>query len=262
LTPREADPEVLIASAQQAAEALRLAGRWEAGAGLLLATRPYARGLGPSVEGRVLTAVNRIENDRALFTGSPPLPERRALLDEAAELGRRVGDLVLRAEALDRLGTSLHVEALTKGSRPPAGELACFEEALALAVEAGDANGAARTTFHIGRYHQEGLGDAEMAGPCLEEARQAATRLDDRILLSYAIRHLALIVLAAGDLASARAGLEQSLQLREEVGFIPAAAIARVTLADVLTQLGERDQAADLVAQARASLRPLGVDVR
>jgi tetratricopeptide (TPR) repeat protein len=262
LTPREAGPGVLIASAQQAAEALRLAGQWETGIGLLLATRPYARGLGPSVEGRVLTAVNRIENDRALFTGSPPLPERRALLDEAAELGRRVGDLVLRAEALDRLGTSLHVEALAEGSSPPAGELVCFGEALALAREAGDEHGAARTTFHIGRYHHEGLGDGETAGPFLEEARETATRLEDRILLSYALRHLALIALAAGDLANARVGLEQSLQLREAVGFIPAAAAARITLADVLARLGEREQAAGLLVQARAALRPLGVDVR
>ena len=53
------------------------------------------------------------------------------------------------------------------------------------------------------------------------QARAGRAGAADPVLMSYAIRHVAFCRLHAGDRAGARDGLEESLRLREQAGFLP-----------------------------------------
>jgi hypothetical protein len=80
------------------------------------------------------------------------------------------------------------------------------------------------------------------------------------VLVSYAVRHVALCRLHAGDRAGARDGLQESLRLREQAGFVPGAAMALAALAEVVAGDGQRQDAVAVLGRAREILASLGAD--
>ena len=69
--------------------------------------------------------------------------------------------------------------------------------------------------------------------------------------MSYAIRHIAFAHYSVGDIVRARAGLEQSVHLRETAGFEPGVAMALLALAAVKAELGDRPKALTCLQRAR-----------
>jgi tetratricopeptide (TPR) repeat protein len=101
-----------------------------------------------------------------------------------------------------------------------------------------------------GTFHQVVRGDGGAARPMLERARELAAAAGDKLTLSYAVRHLGFAEMAGGQLDAARPLLEESVQLRRDIGFLPGAAAGLVALAELAARESDRDQALALLGEA------------
>lgn len=208
-------------TAVKVADGWRLRGRWADGVALLHGVQPAARELGATAGARVLVALARMLNDQSMFAGVRQVQERAAVLDEALALAQQADDPALLGEAWAVRGMALHTDFLAERGTEPAGELDCFQRGLQLRRKAGDERGVAESLFQVGLVHQVIRDDSAAALPWFEEACARARKAVDPVLMSYAIRHIAFCRLHAGDRAGARDGLEESLRLREQAGFLP-----------------------------------------
>ncbi len=154
---------------------------------------------------------------RAVFGGDTGAP---------AEADREL-DGVEADLALAR-GRLVHARFLADRVEDPA-ELALFERAAGLYRRLGDARGEGEALFWIALVHQVVRGDHETARPLLERARELAA--DDRLTLSYVLRHLAFVAHADGRVPAARELLAESTRLRREAGFHVGVAANLVGLA-------------------------------
>jgi tetratricopeptide repeat protein len=130
-------------------------------------------------------------------------------------------------------------------------ELTLFERSADLYGQLGDLNGRAEALFWIGTFHQVVEKDDIAALPPLQQAHALATRIDDRLTLSYVVRHLAFVEWAAGRGEPARVRLEESLALRRELQFLPGVAAALLTLAEFNAEHGQPQEARRLLQEAR-----------
>ena len=178
-------------------------------------------------------------NEQALFAGD-------------AEARAAAGRELDRAEALVALGRGriLHAEFLATRERN-ANELALFERALASAVAVGDPLLEGWARLWIGLFHQVVDNDGGTARPFFEAAYAAGEAHGDRVLMSYATRHLAWEDEAAGDLERSWARWEASVELRRVEGFMPGVAAGLLTLGEVAAERGRPDDARRLLAEAR-----------
>jgi tetratricopeptide (TPR) repeat protein len=233
------------------AEALRLAGRWDEAVELLE---------GAPASGSVLVELARTLNDRSTFGGSPDEARTEAVLGDLEELARAEEDDALLAAALDLRGRALHARFLAdRSAGEPEGELELFERALALRQE-DDARGRAESLFHVGLVHQVVRGDGERSEPYFEESYRLAGEAGDRVLESYAVRHLGWTRQERGDLEGARAAFEESLNLRERAGFLPGVGAAALALADFESEHGRPERARELLVQARDVFERVGME--
>jgi tetratricopeptide (TPR) repeat protein len=129
-------------------------------------------------------------------------------------------------------------------------ELELFERAVELYGRLGDVRGEGEAVFWVGAFHQVVRDDTETAVPAFERALGLATRADDRLTTSYALRHLGFADQMAGRLDEARARFEESTRLRRELGFLPGVAANLVGLAYLAAQQERRDDAAALLEEA------------
>lgn len=248
----------LVGAAVEVADGWRLRGRWADGVALLRGVQPAARELGAAAGARVLVALARLLNDQSMFAGVRQPNERAAVLDEALALARQADDPALLGAVWAVRGMALHTDYLAERATEPAGELDCFQRGLRLRRQAGDERGVAESLFQIGLVHQVVRGDSAAALPWFEESYARARKAADPVLVSYAVRHVAFCRLHAGDRAGARDGLQESLRLREQAGFIPGAAMALAALAEVVAGDGQRQDAVALLGRAREILASLG----
>ncbi|MEU6235214.1 tetratricopeptide repeat protein [Kitasatospora sp. NPDC047058] len=173
--------------------------------------------------------------DRATFGGETDLlPAADRALD-AAE-----ADLALTR------GRVLHARFLRQRKADEA-ELAYFARAGELYRSLGDRRGEAEAAFWTAVYHQVVRGDHASALPALHRSRDLATAAGDHRTLSYALRHLGIAAHRSGELADARALLEESTRLRRELAFPEGVAANLVGLAYLAV-------AQDRPADARALL--------
>jgi len=101
----------------------------------------------------------------------------------------------------------------------------------------------------------EHLGDSpQSAQAAYRRAHAGAVALGDGLLCSFTWRHLAGLALRGGETAEARRGFEESLRLREELGYLVGMAPALVSLAEVQPE----PEAARLRAEAQRLFRLLG----
>jgi tetratricopeptide (TPR) repeat protein len=206
-----------------------------------------------------MSADDRVERvktvyDRAVYSG------------DASELtdAERGLDAVEADVALAR-GRILHArflhERASAGSSPvedPA-ELTLFERATESYRALGDARGEAEALFWIGCLHQVIRRDNETAVPKLEQSRQLAAQVGDKLTEAEALRHLGIAAHVAGRLDQARELLEASSRLRQEVGALAGVASNMVGLAYIAAAEGRRADAlstldeADAIAQAHGA---------
>ncbi len=185
--------------------------------------------------------------------------EQTQRLYERAVFGGDASALV-NAERLAR-GRVVHARFLAAMSRTPpdpddvADELALFERARWLYRDLGDVRGEAEAQFWIGTFNQVVRHDDAVAVPALEQARALATEADDPLTLSYALRHLGIARHRAGDLDEARSYLEESTQLRRQLGFEAGVAANLVGLAYLAASSERREEVPAILDEADALAR-------
>jgi tetratricopeptide (TPR) repeat protein len=203
-------------------ERLRGEGRWEEA--LALVDDPLARA--------------DLLNEQALFAG-----DAKARAGAARELDRA------EARLLFERGRVLHARFLAEREEDPR-ELELFEAGLKVARDSGDDRLAAEGLFWVGIVHQVVRGDSASALPYFDESYALASRLGDRKLMSYAIRHLGFAHDEGGRHDEAWAAFEESVRLRRDEGFLPGVAAGLLTLGEVAAEQGRPEQAKPLLEEA------------
>jgi hypothetical protein len=108
-----------------------------------------------------------------------------------------------------------------------------FERARALRESAGDTRGLAESTFYRGLIAQFTAGDARA---WFEKSLAIARTVDDPLLRSYPVRHLADLAESTGDLDTADRQHREALALRERAGDVLRLFNAQITLATFLCE--------------------------
>lgn len=178
----------------------------------------------------------RIDRARRLY--------EEAVFDGRAEAVTEAHRLLDGLEADLRLarGRVRHAEFLLS-RQEDSRTLADFQRAADLYAAVGDARGEAEALFWLGTVHQVVRDDTETALPLLQRSYELASRVGDKLTLSYAVRHLGFADLAAGRLDDARAKLEESVALRREIGFAAGEAAGLLALAQLEQAAGRRSEA-------------------
>ncbi|MGJ6964249.1 tetratricopeptide repeat protein [Streptosporangium sp. G11] len=192
-----------------------------------------------------MSAEERLERARLLYD--------RAIFDGEAgvlEVADRELDAVEAGLALAR-GRIMHARFFEDETEDPR-ELPLFERATELYRTLGDLRGEGEALFWVGVFHQVVRGDNETAVPVLERSHELAAQAGDKLMRSYALRHLGTAEHAAGRLETARERLEESVRLRRELGFLPGVAANMVGLIYIAAAEGRRDDALALAEEATA----------
>ncbi|KUL21141.1 tetratricopeptide repeat protein [Streptomyces regalis] len=193
--------------------------------------------------------------------------EQAQVLYERAVFGGDSSALAPAERGLDAVEADL---ALTRGKVvharfleervEDARELKLFERAVRLYEQLGDVRGEGEALFWVGTFHQVVRDDTEAALPAFTRALDLATRADDRLTMSYALRHLGFADHMAGRLDAARDRFEESTRLRRELGFLPGVAANLIGLAYVAAQQDRREEAAELLREAVESAEKAGAE--
>jgi hypothetical protein len=195
-----------------------------------------------------MTADDRLEHaqiayEQAVFGGAP------GVLDGA----ERALDALEADTALAR-GRLLHARFLDDRQEDPR-ELELFELAARRYAELGDPRGEGEAIFWIGTFHQVVRGGGEVVEPLFARSLELATTAGDKLTQSYALRHLAFVAQLGGRPGLARERLEESSQLRREVGFLPGVAANMIGLAFLAVQDGRRADALSILDDAETLAR-------
>jgi hypothetical protein len=183
------------------------------------------------------------------------LYERATFGGDAEALATADDDLdAVEADLALARGRIVHARFLAERKDDP-GELVLFERAAELYKRLDDQRGEAEALFWLGTYHQVVRHDGETARPTLEQAYALASQVGDRLIMSYAARHLGFYAMEHGDLPAARERLEESLRLRRELDFRPGVAAALLALAELAAESGDRGRAAQLLTEAEMEAR-------
>jgi hypothetical protein len=159
----------------------------------------------------------------------------------------------LEADLALARGRLIHAEYLKEGAQEDPAELPAFERALELYRRVGDERGEAEALFWIATYHQVLRDDVKGSLPLLQRAEELATKVGDKLLLSYIARHIGFVdQYEHHDLPAARIRQQQSIDLRREVGHLPGTAAGLMALAEVAGEEGNKDEEARLLDEAEA----------
>ena len=180
----------------------------------------------------------RVFYERAFFGG-----DASGLAIAGRELDGVEADLALAR------GRIIHARCLEEQTADSQ-ELVLFERAAQLYQMLGDPRGEAESLFWVGVFHQVVQRDNDAAASAFERSYELATQVDDKLTLSYVLRHLGIAEHAAGRFDAARERLEESTRLRREIGFSPGVAANLVGLAYIAAAQGRSDEATALLNQA------------
>ena len=182
--------------------------------------------------------------------GGPP--ERAGALHGLGGWREAAARELLRAEArlLQERGRILHAAFLSERNEDPR-ELQLFCRSLELAREAGDERLESWAEFWIGIVHQVVRDENDRSLPHFQAAYDSAKRNGDRLLQSYAIRHLGFGWYEQGGHEEGRRALEESVELRREDGFLPGVAAGLLTLAEIAAEEGRAEDARRLLEEAK-----------
>ena len=241
-----------------AAEALRLAGRWDVALTLLAVAEATS-----DTDRLALTmAAAETEVDASFWReGVDPrgaLDRAAALLDTAAaghdgeaalaETGWRLDYLRMRGD----YNAALHARDVSAG-------VALDDWAERLRASAPDSRLAGWAAFFGGVIADNLLSAPAIAHERYTFARSAAETSGDELLESYALRHLGDHAHTAGDLDQARAAWERSTSSRERLGFVPGTVAQRLNLAELRLAEGDGPGAAALAADVARAVRAMSL---
>ncbi|KAB1984233.1 tetratricopeptide repeat protein [Streptomyces triticiradicis] len=191
--------------------------------------------------------------------------ERAGELFEAAMFGGDTSALERSDAVLDAIeaplsmarGKVLHVRFLNdRGENSQ--ELVLFERAAELYEHLGDASGEADALFWVGCWHQVVKGDGAAGRPYFERSYELAKSVNDRMTMSYAIRHLGFADKDAGHFDQARERLIESVTLRREIGFRAGEAAGLVALAYLAAETGDSPTAFGHLDEAQSVAESCG----
>ncbi|MFF3513157.1 tetratricopeptide repeat protein [Streptomyces sp. NPDC002573] len=191
--------------------------------------------------------------------------ERAGDLFEAAMFGGDISALDRSDDVLDAVeaplymarGKVLHVRFLNDREQNGQ-ELVLFERAAELYERLGDASGEADALFWVGCWHQVVKGDDATGRPYFERSYALAKSVDDRMTMSYAIRHLGFADRDAGHVDQARERLTESVTLRREIGFRPGEAAGLVALAHLAAETDDPSAALHHLDEAQSVAESCG----
>jgi ATP/maltotriose-dependent transcriptional regulator MalT len=215
-----------------------------------------SRGRWPEAEQELRLAAPELEQNAAgmaaeTLVGLAELRRRQGHLDEAGQMFERVehradGRLGCANVALDRGDHRAAVDHADRYLR------AIGAEAKALRV--GGLEILARALAR--------LGDHDRARSVVTELEAVAREVGTDPLKACALATKGVVAAAAGDVASARAALEDAVGLYQRSGMPYEAAVSQLELSSVLAATGRPDAAAREERLARAALEQLGVVAR
>jgi uncharacterized protein len=184
--------------------------------------------------------------------------ERGMFYGERGRAAAALADLdgLATAEAELERGKLLHVAAIADGRLQP-GEREAFGAALAGFRERGSAADEAEALFWLGLCDQWD-GDDAAAEPLLRASYDLAAASGDRLTHSYAARHLGFVAAARGETDEARSLLQESLRLRQELGFDAGVAAAQLALAELEREQGRSEVADTLLDEADRLAEAIG----
>ena len=189
----------------------------------------------------------RLLYERAVFNG-----DTGALAEADRELDAVEADLAVAR------GRIMHTRFLDQRDADPdrtsedPRELPLFDHAAQFYRSVGDVRGEAEALFWVGCFHQVVRRDNDAAVPALERSFELASQAGDKLTMSEALRHLGIEAHAAGRLDAARQRLEDSTQLRREIGLLAGVASNLIGLAYVASAQGRSADALALLAEAGA----------
>ena len=163
-------------------------------------------------------------------------------VEQTLNLALRTDDILLQAEAHDLMGEAQYFIQLATIYYDFTIAQSHFSEAQKL-LEALDAPALKSTNLlHIGLIHQFRK-ELEQAKGYFEKAYQLAKQHNLSLEQSYASRHLGFIQRDEGDLAGALVSLQESLQLRQAIGYQVYLPFSTISVADVQAMLDDKESA-------------------
>jgi len=255
--------ERILEDAETLANSWRIEGRWADALTLLNGLHLVATQQGNTALARKWLLIARVLTDQAIFGGFDTRAEREEALNHAMSHAEMEGEPSLLGSVWDAKGFSLHAAYLDGDRRnEPEHEMEFFERGLALRRQVNRPYEVAESLFHIGLVYGVVRHDHTQASPYFEDAYRLAQDSGDRVMASYAIRHIAFARYSTGDIASACTGLEESLRLREAAHFKPGIALALMALASAEAERGDKAKAITMLERARNIFEGLGATQR
>jgi tetratricopeptide (TPR) repeat protein len=255
--------ERFFTNGEELANNWRIGGRWNDALCLLNGMLPVATELGPYALSKLWLLVAKIQTDCSMFSGFDTLNERQNALELAIKNAEIVGDFSLLADVWAAKGFSIHIAYLDSDRKEePDEEFDLFERALQQRRTTGQTHAIAESLFFVGLFLGVVRRDHKMALPYFEEALRLSESIDDKIIASYAVRHMAFALHASGDLKGARRNFEKSLQLREQTGFVPGVAMAWAALSSLDEELGDIVKSIEDLENAKVIFESLGATKR
>ena len=252
---------VVYNKAIELAERWKMLGKWEDAINLLNGIIPVAKNIDHEAQANVWLQIGRTLTDQALFGGKENSDKRKNALEKAQELAEKSGSKALLGDVYDAMGFSLHAAYLESDrSKEPEQEMDFFKLGLDLRKEHGSSSHIAESVFHIGLVHDVVRQEYDKALPYHQEAYKLAMEADEKLTMSYAIRHIGFTKLANEDIAGATEAFTESLELRQSIRFVPGVAFALATLARVSKMSGDIIQALNQFKEARDLLLLLGAE--
>ena len=242
---------------------LRVRGEWQAAHRLIREVQLSAETHPPSSEAELLLQLGITLTEESMFRGVAGLEEGRTALLHAQKLAEGAGDLRLLGRIYNALGFSWHIQFIESDrSKEFAEEIEYFERACTILKEHGSKSEYGLALFNRGLVFDVVRKQYAQAEPFHRQAYELAIEAGDKVLQSYAIRHLGFIHLAAGELESAEKALTESLHLRKAANFIPGTAFSLAALAHLEMRKGNSQRALQLLREARAMLVALDAPAR
>ena len=162
------------------------------------------------------------------------------------------------ADALSLIGQAYYYKKLNIGEGDYAEALAYFQQALIYREKLHDTRGISEALFHSGlTYGQRDLVDN--ARDCYTEALQFADLYNHKLEKSYALRHLAELAAAKGDLDAALNYALTSLALREEIGFRVYLPHSHILVGDIYLEREDSESALINYQNAQALAEEMGI---
>ncbi|QSQ13890.1 tetratricopeptide repeat protein [Myxococcus landrumensis] len=213
-------------------------------------------------EARILAQQGRVMSRMLRHRPGMETAQVLEVLHRARRLADASGDASARVAARNSEAIFHYSIVLLTGQGEWATVVALLEQARDLAVSSGDSRGHLDALFYLG-LTQQFQGNAEAARSTYEHGLSLARAAKDVLMESYNLRHLASLAEDRGELDSAITLYEQSLRLREQVGFTTGQMFALTALANVRARKDPKDAQALVLSEksltlARAVKDPAG----